>query len=169
MEHIVFVDRITSSIYEYLINHILYSKSFETYKQEYIAKQDKQKSLNEIMESNDFIKFTFIIMSIKTDFNTEFSYNNYKGLYSQLINNIYIHVLHCFNNDQINVDNNTNLINDDLIKSLLKSIKKYYIKTKDEEIRKDFYIQIKKLIKSFNSVVINQEINTKIKEIYQEL
>ena len=36
------------------------------------------------------------------------------------------------------------------------------IKTKDEEIRKDFYIQIKKLIKSFNSVVINQEINTKI-------
>ena len=33
MEHIVFVDRITSSIYEYLINHILYSKSFETYKQ----------------------------------------------------------------------------------------------------------------------------------------
>ena len=47
MEHIVFVERITSSIYEYLINHILYSKSFETYKQEYIAKQDKQKSLNE--------------------------------------------------------------------------------------------------------------------------
>ena len=119
--------------------------------------------------SNDFIKFTFIIMSIKTDFNTEFSYKNYKGLYSQLINNIYIHVLQCFNKDQFNLNNNTNLINDDLIKSLLKSIKKYYIKTKDEEIRKDFYIQIKKLIKSFNSVVINQEINTKIKEIYQEL
>lgn len=169
MEHITFIDRITSSIYEYLINHILYSKSFETYKQEYIAKQDKQKSLNEIMESNEFIKFTFIIMSIKTDFNTEFSYKNYKGLYSQLINNIYIHVLHCFNKDQFNLNNNTNLINDDLIKSLLKSIKKYYIKTKDEEIRKDFYIQIKRLIKSFNSVVINQEINTKIKEIYQEL
>ena len=169
MEHIVFVDRITSSIYEYLINHILYSKSFETYKKEYINKYIKQKTENEILISNDFIKFTFIIMSIKTDFNTEFSYKNYKGLYSQLINNIYIHVLHCFNNDQFNLDNNTNLINDDLIKSLLKSIKKYYIKTKDEEIRKDFYIQIKKLIKSFNSVVINQEINTKIKEIYQEL
>ena len=169
MEHIVFVDRITSSIYESLISHILYSKSFETYKQEYINKYIKQKTENEILMSNDFIKFTFIIMSIKTDFNTEFSYKNYKGLYSQLINNIYIHVLHCFNNDQLNLDNNTNLINDDLIKSLLKSIKKYYIKTKDEEIRKDFYIQIKKLIKSFNSVVINQEINTKIKEIYQEL
>lgn len=169
MEHITFIDRVTSSIYEYLINHILYSKSFETYKEEYISKYRKQKTENEILMSNDFIKFTFIIMSIKTDFNTEFSYKNYKGLYSQLINNIYIHVLHCFNNDQINLDNNTNLINDDLIKSLLKSIKKYYIKTKDEEIRKDFYIQIKKLIKSFNSVVINQEINTKIKEIYQEL
>ena len=169
MEHIVFVDRITSSIYESLISHILYSKSFETYKKEYINKYIKQKTENEILMSNDFIKFTFIIMSIKTDFNTEFSYKNYKGLYSQLINNIYIHVLHCFNKDQLNLDNNTNLINDDLIKSLLKSIKRYYIKTKDEEIRKDFYIQIKKLIKSFNSVVINQEINTKIKEIYQEL
>lgn len=169
MEHIVFVDRITSSIYEYLINHILYSKSFETYKKEYINKYIKQKTENEILMSNDFIKFTFIIMSIKTDFNTEFSYNNYKGLYNQLINNIYIHVLHCFNNDQINLDNNTNLINDDLIKSLLKSIKRYYIKTKDEEIRKDFYIQIKRLIKSFNSEIIKQEINTKIKEIYQEL
>ena len=169
MEHITFIDRVTSSIYEYLINHILYSKSFETYKKEYINKYIKQKTENEILMSNDFIKFTFIIMSIKTDFNTEFSYNNYKGLYNQLINNIYINVLHCFNNDQINLDNNTNLINDNLIKSLLKSIKKYYIKTKDEEIRKDFYIQIKRLIKSFNSVVINQEINTKIKEIYQEL
>ena len=169
MEHIVFVDRITSSIYEYLINHILYSKSFETYKKEYINKYIKQKTENEILMSNDFIKFTFIIMSIKTDFNTEFSYKNYKSLYSQLINNIYIHVLYCFNKDQLNLDNNTNLIHDDLIKSLLKSIKRYYIKTKDEEIRKDFYIQIKKLIKSFNSVVINQEINTKIKEIYQEL
>ena len=119
--------------------------------------------------SNDFIKFTFIIMSIKTDFNTEFSYKNYKGLYNQLINNIYVHVLHCFNNDQINLDNNTSPINDDLINSLLKSIKRYYIKTKDEEIRKDFYIQIKRLIKSFNSEIIKQEINTKIKEIYQEL
>lgn len=169
MEHITFIDRVASSIYESLISHILYSKSFEAYKKEYINKYIKQKTENEILISNDFIKFTFIIMSIKTDFNTEFSYKNYKSLYSQLINNIYIHVLHCFNNDQINLDNNTNLINDDLIKSLLKSIKKYYIKTKDEEIRKDFYIQIKKLIKSFNSVVINQEINTKIKEIYQEL
>lgn len=169
MEHIVFVDRITSSIYEYLINHILYSKSFETYKKEYINKYIKQKTENEILMSNDFIKFTFIIMSIKTDFNTEFSYNNYKGLYNQLINNIYVHVLHCFNNDQINLDNNTSPINDDLINSLLKSIKRYYIKTKDEEIRKDFYIQIKRLIKSFNSEIIKQEINTKIKEIYQEL
>lgn len=169
MEHITFIDRVTSSIYESLISHILYSKSFETYKQEYINKYIKQKTENEILISNDFIKFTFIIMSIKTDFNTEFSYKNYKSLYSQLINNIYIHVLHCFNKDKLNLDNNTNLINDDLIKSLLKSIKKYYIKTKDEEIRKDFYIQIKRLIKSFNSVVINQEINTKIKEIYQEL
>lgn len=86
-----------------------------------------------------------------------------------MINNIYVHVLHCFNNDQINLDNNTSPINDDLIKSLLKSIKRYYIKTKDEEIRKDFYIQIKRLIKSFNSEIIKQEINTKIKEIYQEL
>lgn len=169
MEHIVFVDRITSSIYEYLINHILYSKSFETYKKEYINKYIKQKTENEILMSNDFIKFTFIIMSIKTDFNTEFSYKNYKGLYNQLINNIYVHVLHCFNNDQINLDNNTSPINDDLINSLLKSIKRYYIKTKDEEIRKDFYIQIKRLIKSFNSEIIKQEINTKIKEIYQEL
>lgn len=169
MEHITFIDRVTSSIYESLISHILYSKSFEAYKKEYINKYIKQKTENEILISNDFIKFTFIIMSIKTDFNTEFSYKNYKGLYSQLINNIYIHVLQCFNKDQFNLNNNTNLINDNLIKSLLKSIKKYYIKTKDEEIRKDFYIQIKKLIKSFNSVVINQEINTKIKEIYQEL
>lgn len=169
MEHITFIDRITSSIYESLINHILYSKSFETYKEEYIGKYRKQKTENEILESIDFIKFTFIIMSIKTDFNTEFSYNNYKGLYSQLINNIYTHILHCFDKDQFNSNNNVNLINDDLIKNLLKSIKKYYIKTKDEEIRKDFYIQIKRLIKSFNSVVINQEINTKIKEIYQEL
>lgn len=169
MKHITFIDRVTSSIYESLISHILYSKSFETYKKEYINKYIKQKTENEILMSNDFIKFTFIIMSIKTDFNTEFSYNNYKGLYNQLINNIYIHVLHCFNNDQINLDNNTSPINDDLINSLLKSIKRYYIKTKDEEIRKDFYIQIKRLIKSFNSEIIKQEINTKIKEIYQEL
>lgn len=169
MKHITFIDRVTSSIYESLISHILYSKSFETYKKEYINKYIKQKTENEILMSNDFIKFTFIIMSIKTDFNTEFSYNNYKGLYNQLINNIYVHVLHCFNNDQINLDNNTSPINDDLIKSLLKSIKRYYIKTKDEEIRKDFYIQIKRLIKSFNSEIIKQEINTKIKEIYQEL
>lgn len=169
MKHITFIDRVTSSIYESLISHILYSKSFETYKKEYINKYIKQKTENEILMSNDFIKFTFIIMSIKTDFNTEFSYNNYKGLYNQLINNIYVHVLHCFNNDQINLDNNTSPINDDLINSLLKSIKRYYIKTKDEEIRKDFYIQIKRLIKSFNSEIIKQEINTKIKEIYQEL
>ena len=169
MKHITFIDRVTSSIYESLISHILYSKSFETYKKEYINKYIKQKTENELLMSNDFIKFTFIIMSIKTDFNTEFSYNNYKGLYNQLINNIYIHVLHCFNNDQINLDNNTSPINDDLINSLLKSIKRYYIKTKDEEIRKDFYIQIKRLIKSFNSEIIKQEINTKIKEIYQEL
>lgn len=168
MEHITFIDRITSYIYESLINHILYSKSFETYKKEYINKYIKQKTENEILMSNDFIKFTFIIMSIKTDFNTEFSYNNYKGLYNQLINNIYINVLHCFNNDQINLDNNISPINDELIKSLLKSIKRYYIKTKDEEIRKDFYIQIKRLIKSFNNEVIKQEINDKIKEIYQE-
>ena len=169
MKHITFIDRVTSSIYESLISHILYSKSFETYKKEYINKYIKQKTENELLMSNDFIKFTFIIMSIKTDFNTEFSYNNYKGLYNQLINNIYIHVLHCFNNDQINLDNNTSPINDDLINSLLKSIKRYYIKTKDEEIRKDFYIQIKRLIKSINSEIIKQEINTKIKEIYQEL
>lgn len=169
MKHITFIDRVTSSIYESLISHILYSKSFETYKKEYINKYIKQKTENEILMSNDFIKFTFIIMSIKTDFNTEFSYKNYKGLYNQLINNIYVHVLHCFNNDQINLDNNTSPINDDLINSLLKSIKRYYIKTKDEEIRKDFYIQIKRLIKSFNSEIIKQEINTKIKEIYQEL
>lgn len=168
MEHITFIDRVTSSIYESLISHILYSKSFETYKKEYINKYIKQKTENEILMSNDFIKFTFIIMSIKTDFNTEFSYNNYKGLYNQLINNIYINVLDCFNNDQINLDNNTSPINDELIKSLLKSIKRYYIKTKDEEIRKDFYIQIKRLIKSFNNEVIKQEINDKIKEIYQE-
>ena len=169
MENIVLIDRITYSIYEHLISHILYSKSFETYKEEYISKYRKQKTENEILESNDFIRFTFIIMSIKTDFNTEFSYNNYKSLYRQLINNIYNHVLHCFNIDQFNSDNNISLINDDLITSLLKSIKRYYIKSKDEEMKKDFYIQIKKLIKSFNSVVINQEINTKIKEIYQEL
>lgn len=168
MEHIVFVDRITTYIYDRFINHILYSKSFETYKQEYISKYRKQKTENEILMSNDFIKFTFIIMSIKTDFNTEFSYNNYKGLYNQLINNIYINVLHCFNNDQINLDNNTSPINDELIKSLLKSIKRYYIKTKDEELKKDFYIQIKRLIKSFNNEIIKQEINDKIKKIYQE-
>ena len=79
MEHIVFVDRITTYIYDKFINHILYSKSFETYKQEYISKYRKQKTENEILESNEFITYTFIIMSIKTDFNTEFSYKNYKN------------------------------------------------------------------------------------------
>lgn len=169
MEHIVFVDRITTYIYDRFINHILYSKSFETYKQEYISKYRKQKTENEILESNDFITYTFIIMSIKTDFNTEFSYNNYKNLYNQIINIIYCRILYCYDHNLLLNNNNINIITDELIKTLLTTIKRYYISTKDIDLKKKFYIQIKKLIKSFNSVVINQEINTKIKEIYQEL
>lgn len=169
MEHIVFVDRITTYIYDRFINHILYSKSFETYKQEYVVKQNKQKSINEIMESKDFIIYTFIIMSIKTDFNTEFSYKNYKSLYNQIINNIYCRILYCYDHNLLLNNNNINIITDDLINTMLLTIKRYYISTKDSDLKKKFYTQIKRLIKSFNSVVINQEINTKIKEIYQEL
>ena len=108
-------------------------------------------------------------MSIKTDFNTEFSYKNYKNLYIQIINIIYCRILYCYDHNLLLNNNNINIITDELIKTMLTIIKRYYISTKDINLKKKFYIQVKKLIKSFNSVVINQEINTKIKEIYQEL
>ena len=115
-------------------------------------------------------------MSIKTDFNTEFSYKNYKNLYEHIINTIYTHVLHFYEKGIYIGENNLNVINDILIENLKKTIKTYYInefdnrkKVNDEEIRKGFYIQLKRLIKSFNNETIKREIENKIKEIYQEL
>ena len=35
-------------------------------------------------------------------------------------------------------------------------------------MRKEFYVQLKRLIKTFNSEIIKREINDKIKEIYKE-
>lgn len=167
-DKIVFIDKITKAIYDQLINHILYSKSFDEYKEEYIEKHNKQKPKEEILQSEDFITFTFIIMSIKTDFNTEFSYNNYKFLYDRIINKIYIHVLHFSDLKSMSIKNNINIVNEDLTESLISIIKKYYIKEKEDELKKGFYIQLKKLIKSFNSISVNQEINNKITGILNE-
>ena len=161
---IIFVDKVTKMIYEKLISFILYSKSFESYKREYIE-NNKQLTESEILESNDFFSFTYIIMSIKTDFNSEFSYKKYRNLYSHMLNAIYHHVLTFY---EIPNDNE-NIINDNFIKAINSEIKKYYITTKENELKKKFYIQIKKIIKSFNSEIIKCEINEKIKEIYQEM
>ena len=166
---IVFIDKVTCEIYDSFIKHILYNKSFESYKNEYLESYRKQKTEEEILQSNEFVKFTFIIMSIKTDFNTEFSYKNYKNLYEHIINTIYTHVLHFYEKGIYISENNLNIIDDILLENLKKTIKTYYIKSKDEEIRKDFYIQLKRLIKSFNNENIKREIENKIKEIYQEL
>ena len=104
-------------------------------------------------------------MSIKTDFNSEFSYNRYKGLYSRLLNAIYRHVLTFYEIP----NNNENIINDNLIKAIIDEIKTIYIISKEKELRKKIYIQIKKIIKSFNSEIIKREIDEKIKEIYQDI
>lgn len=161
---IIFVDKVAKLIYEKLISFILYSKSFESYKREYIE-NNKQLTEPEILDSNDFIIFTYVIMSIKTDFNSEFSYNRYKGLYSRLLNAIYRHVLTYYEIP----NNNENIINDNLIKAIIDEIKTIYIISKEKELRKKIYIQIKKIIKSFNSEIIKREIDEKIKEIYQDM
>lgn len=137
--------KLSSEFVDQYLNYMVYGCSFNKMKEEYI-KINKLEDQN--LENNQNYKiFEFITLTIKKDFNNEFS--EYKDLGQMIYNCVYCYFYKLFNDHKQNNEPvlESNIYDDKKInKKLIICLNKYYL-----SLKTDFQKEIKKQIKILTS------------------
>lgn len=161
-----FIGKISSEFVDQYLNYMIYGCSFNQMKEEYIK---VNKLENQNLENNRNYKiFEFVSLTIKKDFNLEFS--EFKDLGQLIFNCVYCYFYKLFNNHKQNNEPvlESNIYEDKKInKKIMIQLNKYYLSLKTE-----FQKEIKKQIKILTSNFLfykRYELYYKFDDIYNEL